>query len=84
MEPRAPFLLVCCLGDGYILAKIGDLAIVSVYCSPNTGLEIFLEEVTDHIFQTRFRDLIVAGNFNARSVRWEYRITNKRGKILEA
>lgn len=76
--------IACHKGDGYILAKISDLVIISVYNSPNADLENMLEEIADCISQSQYKNMIIAGNFNARSVRWEDRITSERGEILEA
>lgn len=75
--------VACHRGDGYVIAKIDELVIASIYSSPNSDLENILEEITEHISQLQYKNIIIAGDFNARSVRWEDRLTNERGEILE-
>lgn len=75
--------VACHRGDGYVLTKIKDMIIISVYNSPKSDLEKMLEEITEHIAQIKYKNIIVAGDFNARSVLWEDRITNANGEILE-
>lgn len=85
-NPR--FLPLSCVaqqkGDGYVIAKFDKLVIVLVYSFTNANLEKTLEEIAESISRIEYKNIIIAGNFNARSIRWKDRFTNKRGKILEA
>lgn len=61
-----------------------QLIFISVYISPKADLESLLEEIANYISQLHYKNIIIAGDFNARSIRWNDRITNKRGKLVEA
>lgn len=70
-------------GDGYVMATIGHIMVISVYLRPSENIERTLEKITDHISRTHYEDYIIAGDFNARSIRWGDRTTNSRGEAVE-
>lgn len=72
-------------GHGFVVASLGEIILVSVYISPNCPLLAyikFLRSLTEVLEEYAGVHVIVAGDFNARSVAWGDRRTNGRGDFL--
>lgn len=72
-------------GQGYALAKWGNITIVGVYFSPNKPLvafELFLSELSCVLRRTIPTQIIVLGDFNAKCTSWGSPITDPRGAAL--
>lgn len=64
----------------------GLIALVSCYVSPNIDIEEyqqFLEELADCLGDLEGMEIILSGDFNARSKLWGERRTTDRGELLE-
>lgn len=73
-------------GEGYVAAIVGDLAIISVYFSPNRNTadyEAFLSALELVVGRYRPHRVLVAGDFNAHSVTWGSPETDERGELVE-
>lgn len=73
-------------GKGYVSADFGGFILVSAYISPNSSLEEFLEfldDLGDEMRRMGGRQVIVCGDFNAKSVAWGSPRTNRRGELVE-
>lgn len=73
-------------GDGYVSAELGDFILVSVYISPNSSQEEFLEfldNLGEEVRRVGGKRIIICGDFNAKSVTWGSPKTNKRGEFVE-
>lgn len=67
-------------------AKWGAINVVGCYISPNLGLiefELYLDRVGDCVNHLLPRPVIVAGDFNAKSVLWRSRRTNASTEALK-
>ncbi|CAF4951761.1 unnamed protein product [Pieris macdunnoughi] len=72
-------------GRGCVALKIGRIAVIGVYFSPNKTLaefETFLSELGCLVSWCRPLDLIVAGDFNAKSTVWGSPVSDERGDAL--
>lgn len=72
-------------GHGYVVASMGETILVSLYISPNCPLLAyidFLRSLSDVLEEYSGVRVIIAGDFNARSVAWGDRRTNGRGDLL--
>ncbi|XP_071582035.1 uncharacterized protein [Temnothorax nylanderi] len=75
-------------GDGYVVVKWGRVVVGGVYVSPNRDTAHFESVLTDlgaclrGILFTG-QQVLVAGDFNAKSVLWGSPVTSARGRILE-
>ncbi|CAF4899290.1 unnamed protein product [Pieris macdunnoughi] len=72
-------------GRGCVALKIGRIAVIGVYFSPNKTLaefETFLSELGCLVSWCRPLDLIVAGDFNAKSTVWGSAVSDERGDAL--
>lgn len=73
-------------GEGFVVAKVGNLTIVSCYVSPNIGLPEFeatLHDMALEIQGSAYKYLIVAGDLNAKAKTWGSHRENARGEILQ-
>lgn len=74
-------------GHGYVAIKMGRIIIYSCYFSPNSRLtefEAFLDTLGDSVRKHIPGTVIVAGDFNAKSICWGAPRTSPRGRVLEA
>ncbi|XP_039309946.1 uncharacterized protein LOC120358759 [Solenopsis invicta] len=72
-------------GEGYVACRWGSRAIVGVYISPNISPEEFetqIEEVEEVVRRLQPGWVLVAGDFNARSVDWAGPVTDTMGELL--
>lgn len=72
-------------GRGCVAAKIGNMVVIGTYFSPNktlTEFETFLAEVGSLVRWSRPHDVIVAGDFNAKSAIWGSSAPDVRGEVL--
>ncbi|XP_075983175.1 uncharacterized protein LOC142981264 [Anticarsia gemmatalis] len=73
-------------GRGCVAASMGSVTVVACYCSPNcvpSDFERFLQEVSRLVRWAHPSPVLVAGDFNAKSVAWGSPATNARGQALE-
>ncbi|CAH2228620.1 jg3750, partial [Pararge aegeria aegeria] len=72
-------------GPGYAVAKWRDYVVVGIYFSPNRSLaefEIYLDSVRAAIFR-RAGNIVVLGDFNAKSQAWGSPRTDERGRAVQ-
>lgn len=72
-------------GEGYVVAKWGELAVVGVYFSPNRSLaefETYLDGVAAVIMRSLPGRVLVMGDLNAKSALWGFPVTNPKGEAL--
>ena len=72
-------------GEGFVALKFTDFTVYSCYISPNCGLEIyknFLQQLGNSVFRRYGQNIIVAGDFNAKSEEWQSGHTDQRGYLL--
>lgn len=82
----SPLFTSVAKGRGCVAALVGNIVIVAVYFSPNRALvefESFLVEVRAIVEQSGTHPVIVAGDFNAKSMAWGSPATDARGEMLE-
>ncbi|XP_077255613.1 uncharacterized protein LOC143893768 [Temnothorax americanus] len=75
-------------GDGFVVVKWGRVYVASVYVSPNLDAAQYEEVLADlraciSRIPLAQRQIVVAGDFNAKSALWGSPVTNRRGRILE-
>jgi endonuclease/exonuclease/phosphatase (EEP) superfamily protein YafD len=74
------------VGEGYVWIKSGQFKVFSCYFSPNKTLREFnsqLWNLEEEIRQTDpSTDIIIGGDFNAKSSVWGSARTDKRGQLL--
>lgn len=71
-------------GNGFVLAEIGNVTVCSCYFSPNDNMrkfENFLDDIA--IALGMQSNVLLGGDFNAKSIMWGSRTTNARGRVLE-
>ena len=72
-------------GNGFVAVEWNGIAIVGIYVSPNSGVASFgdfLDEVGDCVRRCMPRQVLVLGDFNARSSQWGDTRTDSRGRML--
>lgn len=72
-------------GRNFVTVKIGDLYLTSCYISPNVNLcafEDFLDDLSAHL-TVLGGPMLVCGDFNAKSVCWGARMSDRRGMLFE-
>lgn len=70
--------------DGFVAAKVNGVTVYSCYASPNSPITSF-RAVLDKLEQSARQkqgDIIIAGDFNARSAAWMDTVTNPKGEDL--
>ena len=73
-------------GNGYVVATWGGTIIVGVYASPNapvSALQEQLDEIRNNIAPLMAQEIMVLGDFNAKSTIWGSPRTNPRGEAVE-
>ncbi|XP_047992758.1 uncharacterized protein LOC125231355 [Leguminivora glycinivorella] len=73
-------------GQGYVAVIWGDITLIGVYFSPNkrvSEFEALLGHLAALVGQTQPRQVVVAGDLNAKSMAWGCPATNIRGDLLE-
>ncbi|KAI5718795.1 hypothetical protein M8J76_000447 [Diaphorina citri] len=73
------------IGPGHSWVDVDNIRIVSFYISPNSGLEdliIILEEISVTIRSRGQKEIIIAGDVNAKSWGWGCPNQNRRGRIV--
>ncbi|XP_033221166.1 uncharacterized protein LOC117175568 [Belonocnema kinseyi] len=70
------------VGDGYVWVTSGRVTIVSCYLSPNAGKAVFHEklETIGDLCRGLDSEIILAGDFNAKSCEWGMTWTDRRGR----
>lgn len=72
--------------QGWVKAEVDGTAIIGIYCAPNCGLvdfERLLAEVEAQICQIYPCQVLIAGDFNAKSTIWGSPATDLWGETLE-
>ncbi|XP_050597870.1 uncharacterized protein LOC126925908 [Bombus affinis] len=72
-------------GNGFVAVEWNRIAIVGIYISPNSGVAAFgdfLNEIGDCVRRCLPRQVLVLGDFNARSSQWGDTKTDSRGRML--
>lgn len=73
-RPSLPFRCIPLFkGRGYVAARCGDMAIVACYLSPNLRLaeySLAMQELSEVLSKIRPTPVLLAGDFNARSLLW--------------
>ena len=72
-------------GDGYVAAKFQDFVLYSCYFSPNRALtefEDYLGALEASMSRWQSNQIILAGDFNAKSEDWHSGRTDRRGYVL--
>lgn len=72
-------------GRGYCSMQVDDTLIYSCYCTPNCSIGEFSEFLAGLEGDVRGRqaaNVLVVGDFNARSREWASRVGDKRGELL--
>lgn len=83
--PHSPPLSFKERGPGYVAAVWGEITFIGVYFSPNRNLpefEAFLNHLEASIRRLAARQLVVMGDFNAKSTAWGSPATDARGDVL--
>lgn len=73
-------------GRGCAAVLAGGIAYIGVYFSPNKSLadfETWLSEVESLVHQCRPHEVLVAGDFNAKSAMWRSPVVNARAEPVE-
>ncbi|XP_071571459.1 uncharacterized protein [Temnothorax nylanderi] len=73
-------------GDGFVMVKWDRVFVTGVYISPNVDVASFervLEDLRVCLARILPGQVIVAGDFNAKSALWGSPVTDGRGRILE-
>ncbi|XP_046484295.1 uncharacterized protein [Neodiprion pinetum] len=68
-------------GPGYVWIKTPTAYIMSVYLSPNEGISVFRQKMAniEDIIDKFNQEVIVAGDFNAKSAKWGADFSDTRG-----
>ncbi|XP_075232215.1 uncharacterized protein LOC142330656 [Lycorma delicatula] len=72
-------------GSGFVWADLVDVVLISCYHSPNTTTEDFvgfLDALEKVVRQHRGRNILMAGDFNAKSPEFGGNVRNIRGNLL--
>ncbi|XP_063634807.1 uncharacterized protein LOC134805430 [Cydia splendana] len=80
-----PLLTPIARGRGYAAEKWGETVVVASYFSPNKplrDLEQFLEEIGNIVRRASPSQVLVLGDFNAKSEAWGSPLTNPKGAAL--
>ena len=70
---------------GFVMATWGRMVVVSMYVSPNAHTASFreqLDKIRDSVLPWMAQDVLVIGDFNAKSTLWGSPRTNLRGDIV--
>lgn len=73
-------------GRGFVAALWGETVVVGGYFSPSRtrrDFEQYLEEVAGPVRRAAPRQVILAGDLNAKAVAWGSPVENARGRVLE-
>lgn len=71
-------------GNGFVLAEVGDAIVCSCYSSPNNSVREFESFLEDMAIVLRGKsNVLLGGDFNAKSILWGSRNTNAKGNVLE-
>lgn len=70
--------------DGFVAAKVNGVTVYSCYASPNSSIANFrtLLDKLEQSVRRKQGDIIIAGDFNARSAAWMDTTTDPRGEDL--
>ena len=83
--PGLPPLSLLERGPGYVAAAWGRLALISAYFSPTrpfSEFEDFLDSLTAVLSRMTLREVILAGDLNAKAVEWGNPLTDLRGRAV--
>lgn len=72
-------------GRGYVAARCGDIVVISCYFSPNLPLveySLAMQELSEVLIRVRPTPVLLAGDFNARSLLWGCNSTNSTAEYL--
>nr|CAI5863033.1 unnamed protein product [Callosobruchus analis] len=71
-------------GEGFVWLEMQEVVIYGCYISPNIGIERYLKFLNDlrESMRRHNKEIIVGGDFDAKSYLWCSKIEDKRGEIL--
>lgn len=71
-------------GTCFVSVETDLCTLYSVYISPNSGIEVFAESLDELrlAVQTSSKELVIAGDFNAKNTYWGGERTDGRGTLL--
>ena len=72
-------------GQGYVAAAWGKMTVVGLYASPNapiSSLQRILDRIRNCVVSLKNQDVLVLGDFNAKSTLWGSPRTNPRGEAV--
>ena len=81
----SPAIITVRRGQGFVVTAWGGMLIVGVYESPNVhteSLRRLLDEIRSNIAPLMAQNVLVLGDFNAKSVLWGSPRTNARGEAV--
>lgn len=81
----SPAITTITKGQGYVIVQWGEMYIAGLYASPNaplSSLQAMLDDMRNKIAPLMSEDLIICGDFNAKSTLWGSPRTNPRGEAV--
>lgn len=68
--------------ENNVIIDINDLKLASIYIEPQKPIPHALQKITNFLFNKTPKDVVIGGDFNAKSVFWGSPSTNSRGEEL--
>ena len=71
-------------GDGFVWLELEEFVVYSCYCSPNIDKQSFEKYITDlgEDVRKHSKDIVIDGDFNAKSAEWGSHTEDARGTIM--
>ena len=82
----SPIINVIYKGQGFVVASWGGVVVVAVYISPNITMALYqeqLDKMRNSIAPLMTKEVLVMGDFNAKSTLWGSKRTDHRGRAVE-
>ena len=81
----SPAINIIDSGQGYVAAAWGKVTVVGLYASPNapiSSLQRILDRIRNCVVSLKNQDVLLLGNFNAKSTLWGSPRTNTRSEAV--